>query len=114
MPKKNRLTESVIQASVVNYARENLFLARKYVNENRRAAPDYIFFKDSRTAFIEFKKTGESATPAQQREHKKLKAVGYPVLVCDDIEIGKAYLDTCILCDFDEKKLSLFVEQHNA
>ena len=106
--------ESKIQESVIKYARSQGFLCRKYVNEGRRSAPDYILFKDGRVLFIEFKATGKSATVAQKREHRKLERVGHYVFVCDDITKGKTFIDEAMFWNFSTLILRNYVKENNA
>lgn len=71
--------------------------APKYKTPSRRSAPDRIVMLPRPvrpfTAFCELKRPGECATPAQRREHRKLRRLGYSVLVLDTLEKCDAYCD---------------------
>lgn len=66
----------------------------------RRGAPDrcvmlpvcYAWRMPSRTVWVETKRPGEVPEPHQEREHKRMRAMGQTVLVLDSIEaINEAF-----------------------
>jgi hypothetical protein len=58
----------------------------KYASPGRRSAPDRIFAKFGRVFFVEFKAPGKDATDLQKEYHKKMRAAGLTVYVCDSVE----------------------------
>jgi len=88
------MLEKQIEAAVVEYARTKGFLAHKFTSPNRAAVPDRLLIHPSGTVFfIEFKRAGKVPTPAQAREHGRLRAHNVAVYVVDDIVEGKALID---------------------
>lgn len=56
--------------------------------------PDRLNMHDFGTVvFIEYKRLGEEASELQKIEHEKLRARGFTVYVCDNVEDAKAILD---------------------
>jgi len=43
--------------------------------------------------FVEYKRTGESATPSQAREHARLRVLGFQVDVVDNVEDARRVID---------------------
>ncbi len=59
----------------------------------RRSWPDkFYFFPEARLLFVEYKRPGEEAEPDQAAVHRKLRRLGFQVLVIDDAEDAKAKL----------------------
>lgn len=86
--------ESKIEKKVCEYAEARGIMQRKFVTPARRSAPDRIFFPGNGLCFfIEFKRRGERPTSNQEREHLKLRNLGYLVEVVDNIEQGKKVID---------------------
>lgn len=91
--KKKKLLEKQIEDRVCRYAAGLGWRAMKFVSPNYRSVPDRIFFKASaRAFFIEFKREGEVPTPKQKLEIDRLKAEGFDVFVCDDVDFGKTII----------------------
>ena len=90
--------EAKIQKGVVEWARKEykgVLLVRK--NQAGRYGtggwPDYEFnVIGGHTFFIEFKAPGEKPTPLQLQRHKELRDLEFPVLVCDNVEVGRAWV----------------------
>jgi len=89
MVKRTYIAEGVIQKKVTDFAKKNGCVCRKYANESRRNAPDYIIFFNSRVIMIEFKATGKKPTKGQLREGRIYSMVGIQVFYVDDIDEGK-------------------------
>lgn len=90
-------SESYIEGKVCKYAESLGVEQRKFVTPNRRSAPDRIFFAmGGCTLFIEFKKKGGKTTSGQDREISRLKALGFPVHVVDNIEDGKQVISNWV------------------
>lgn len=86
------MLEKYVQKSVVSFARRHGVLAHKFSSEARRNVPDYVFLYDGRTYFVEFKANGKTSRAGQIREHKILRAAGFPVDVCDDKVFGRSLI----------------------
>ena len=80
------MLERDIQKKCVAYARKNGWWARKFVAQGRRSVPDYIFAKNRKVLFIEFKAPGGKVTELQAEEHKVMRAAGLHVYVVDNFE----------------------------
>lgn len=87
------MLEKKIESAVRQYALTLGFLVYKFTSPARAAVPDRLFIYQGKHFFIEFKATGKKPTPAQEREHAKLRAGGATVFVVDDIDKGKFILD---------------------
>ena len=83
------MLERDVQSRVVTFARRREVQAHKFSSEARRNVPDYVFFYDGRTYFIEFKATGKKARAGQMKEIKKLRDAGFQVDVVDDPDDGR-------------------------
>ena len=90
------MLERDVQEKVVTRARRLGVLAHKFSSEARRNVPDYLFFYEGRTFFIEFKATGKEARKGQLKEIKKFRAAGFPVDVVDDPIDGNRLIDMFI------------------
>jgi hypothetical protein len=80
------MLERDVQSKSVKAAKKLGWWASKFVAQGRRSAPDYIFAKNGRVFFCEFKRTGEDATELQKAEHEKMRAAGLTVYVTDYVE----------------------------
>lgn len=89
------MLEKQIEAKVCDYAKERGLLVYKFTSPNRMAVPDRMFVRpDGKIFFIEFKREGQKPTPAQDREHERLRGHGVQVFVVDDVKIGQWVIDT--------------------
>ena len=89
------MLEKQIEASVCDYAKNCGLLVYKFTSPNRMAVPDRMFVRpDGKIFFIEFKREGQKPTPAQDREHERLRGHGVQVFVVDDVKIGQWVIDT--------------------
>jgi hypothetical protein len=87
--------EKQIEAKVCDYAKNCGLLVYKFTSPNRMAVPDRMFVRpDGKIFFIEFKREGQKPTPAQDREHERLRGHGVQVFVVDDVKIGQWVIDT--------------------
>ena len=88
------MLEKQIEKKVCDYAKALGVLVYKFTSPARAAVPDRLFIvPHSHVFFIEFKRTGEKATPTQAREHARLKDVGIRVYVVDDVSHGYNVVD---------------------
>lgn len=94
MVAKKPLLEKDIERAVCEYARSKGVMALKFNSMNRAAVPDRLFIAKGGTMwFCEMKRPGAVPTPAQEREHARLRALDVRVYVIDDIERGKFMVD---------------------
>ena len=92
------MLEKQIEAKVCEYAKTKNVLAYKFTSPARAAVPDRLFvMPDGRMFFCEFKREGLKPTPAQEREHTKLRQHKVNVFVVDNVEQGKAMIDLMVM-----------------
>lgn len=88
------MLEAQIEKRVCDYAKECGMLVYKFTSPARAAVPDRMMITPTgRIFFVEFKRSGQKPTPAQDREHTRLRGHNVAVYVVDDIEHGKRYID---------------------
>jgi hypothetical protein len=91
------MLEKQIEKRVCDHAKELGYLVYKFTSPQRMAVPDRMFINPhGMVFFIEFKRSGESPTPAQAREHERLQAQGVNVFVIDDVVKGKLVIDLMV------------------
>lgn len=91
---KNDPLEKDIEAKVCQYARDRDLLVYKFTSPQRAAVPDRLFIRpDGLVFFVEFKRGGKTATPAQHREHQRLIGHCVPVYVVDSVVGGRLVID---------------------
>ena len=94
---KNPLEQN-IEAAVCHYAREKGCLAIKFSSPGRAAVPDRLFIAPGgRMWFCEMKRGGAVPTPAQLREHLRLREYGVTVFVVDNVADGKVMIDLMVM-----------------
>ena len=91
------MLERNIQKAVVKRARLNGWYAKKFTSPASRSVPDYLFLKNGFVFWIEFKPTDGEPTEVQEEEHKKIRAKGGIVLVCDGVELGYRMLNDMLI-----------------
>jgi hypothetical protein len=90
--------EKQIEAQVCAYARNKGVLAYKFTSPARAAVPDRMFIRqDGLVWFCEFKREGQKPTPAQEREHDKLRQHKVNVFVIDNVSEGKTMIDVMVM-----------------
>jgi len=90
--------EKEIETRVCEYARGKGVLAYKFTSPARAAVPDRLFIApDGRVWFCEFKREGQKPTPAQDREHTRLRQQKVNVFVIDNVIEGKAMIDLMVM-----------------
>ena len=68
-------------------------VAHKFVSPARRSVPDRIVTLPGRgSVFVELKAVGCKPTPAQQREHERIRAAGGTVHVLDSYAAVAAFV----------------------
>ena len=91
------MIEKHIEARVCDYAKQRGLLVYKFTSPARAAVPDRLFIlPGGRMFFCEFKREGQKPTPAQEREHKRLRAYDVPVFVIDNVDDGLRMVDTML------------------
>ncbi len=91
------MLEKDIEAKVCEYAKQQNVLVYKFTSPNRMAVPDRLFIRpDGHVWFCEFKREGQKPTPAQEREHHRLRQHKVSVFVIDNVEEGKTMIDTMV------------------
>jgi hypothetical protein len=92
------MLEKQIEAKVCDYAKEYGVLVYKFTSPARMAVPDRLFVAPGgKVWFCEFKREGQKPTPAQAREHERLRAQGATVYVIDNVAEGRQMVMTEIL-----------------
>ncbi len=85
-----KMLEKQIEEKVGTYAKEQGFLVYKFTSPQRSAVPDRLYINPrGDMSFLEFKRWGQVPTPAQAREHERLRNQGVKVFVVDSVEQGK-------------------------
>lgn len=88
------MLEKKIEKTVCDYAKSKGFLAYKFTSPARAAVPDRLMISPmGKVFFVEFKAEGKKATPAQLREHDRLRTNRVEVFVVDNVTQGKGVVD---------------------
>ena len=86
------MLEKTIEAALVKRVVALGGLCEKFVSPGRRSVPDrLVSLPGGRIVFVELKAPGKKPTPLQERDHAKRRALGFEVLVIDDIEVARAF-----------------------
>lgn len=97
-----RLLEKDIQGPCVKKARASGWWARKFsAAPGRTSVPDYIFARDGRVFFVEFKAPGKKPTPKQVEEHARMREAGLSVYVCDSLALFDRILSDVKVSDVE-------------
>ena len=92
------MLEKEIEAKVCDYAKTKNVLVYKFTSPNRMAVPDRQFIRpDGRIWFCEIKRECQKPTPAQEREHHRLRQHKVSVFVIDNVDEGKAMVDMMVM-----------------
>ncbi len=87
------MLEKQIETKVCDYAKECGVGVYKFTSPARAAVPDRMFIYKGRVFFIEFKREGQKPTPAQEREHNRMRQHQINVFVVDNVEQGKSTIN---------------------
>jgi len=88
------MLERDIEKKVCDYAKDRGILTYKFTSPSRAAVPDRLFIGPTgHMWFVEFKQEGKKPTPAQEREHRRLREKMVEVWVIDSAESGKLMID---------------------
>jgi len=91
------MLEKQIERKVCDHAKAQGMLVYKFSSPNKSAVPDRLFVTRVGTIFfIEFKRGGEEPTPAQKREHERLRGNNAMVYVVDNVDTGKFVIDLMV------------------
>jgi len=86
--------EKVIEEKVNEYAKAKGVAVYKFTSPARAAVPDRLYINAKGFIwFCEFKRKGKLPTPAQQREHERLRLRNVAVYVIDNVDDGKRMVD---------------------
>ena len=88
------MLEKQIEAKVCDYAKKFGVGVYKFTSPARAAVPDRMFMYKGRVFFIEFKREGQKPTPAQEREHNRMRQHQINVFVVDNVEQGEIVIAT--------------------
>ena len=90
----SRLLEKQIEEKVNTYAKEQGYLVYKFTSPQRAAVPDRLYINPRGFMFfVEMKRSGQVPTPAQAREHERLRNQGVMVFVIDNVAAGLRMVD---------------------
>lgn len=87
------MKEALIEADGVKYAKDRKWLVWKWSSPGNRGVHDRLHMKNGCTFSIEYKTTGQKATPLQYETAKKLKRVGIPCRCCDNVQDAREFID---------------------
>ena len=87
--------ESTIERNVCKYAREQGYLALKFVSPGQRGVPDRIFINElGKVMFVEFKTEKGVVSPLQQMWINRLRKQHKLVYIIRSVESGRTLVDT--------------------
>ena len=92
------MKESTIEKHFVAKVKALGGVAYKFTSPARAAVPDRMFIRqDGIVWFCEFKAAGKKPTPAQEREHTRLREHKVNVFVIDNVIEGKTMIDVMVM-----------------
>lgn len=85
--KKDETSEKVFERELSKFVEESGGMAVKLLSQFLRGLPDRMYLLHGGVVvFVEFKSTGKRPTKIQEYIHKRIQALGFPVLVVDSVE----------------------------
>jgi hypothetical protein len=97
------MLEKQIEAKGNEHAKTRGVASYKFTSPGRAAVPDRLMLAEipeflraliaQYIRFIEYKRKGQKPTPAQSREHARLRAMGFTVDVIDNIPDAVRVID---------------------
>lgn len=85
--KENETSEKVFERELSKFVEEREGMAVKLLSQFIKGLPDRMFLLHGGiVVFVEFKSTGKKPTRIQSYIHKRIRALGFPVLVVDSVE----------------------------
>lgn len=95
------MKEKLIERDGVKYAQDRGWIVYKWSSPGQRGVHDRLHFKRGIVFTIEYKTTGQKATPKQRAEAVKLKLAEIPCRCCDNVQDARAFID--IMTEVAEK-----------
>lgn len=81
------MLEKEIEAYLVARVKAAGGIAFKFTSPGRRSVPDrLVVLPNAKILFVECKRPGAKPTEAQEREHARIRALGFVVVVMDTKE----------------------------
>ena len=85
--KKDETSEKVFERELSKFVEEREGMAVKLLSQFIKGLPDRMYLLHGGiVVFVEFKSTGKKPTKIQSYIHKRIRALGFPVLVVDSVE----------------------------
>lgn len=79
------IRETDIENHLIKEIKKAGGIAYKFISPGKHAVPDrLVLLPGGRVLFVECKAPGQKPTPAQLREHTKMRALGFEVVVLDN------------------------------
>ena len=87
MEKRGNMREKDVEQALVQAVKKIGGICPKFVSPGTNGMPDRIaLLPGGRMGFIEVKAPKQKPRPLQERQHQRLRALGFPVFVLDDPE----------------------------
>ena len=87
------MDEKTVERELVKRVKEEGGIAYKFSSPGRRSVPDRLcLLPGGKILFVECKAPGKKPTKLQAREHERLRALGFEVVVVDGVETVKELL----------------------
>ena len=87
------MDEKTVERELVKRVKEEGGIAYKFTSPNRRSVPDRLcLLPGGNILFVECKAPGKKPTKLQAREHERLRAMGFEVVVVDDKKDANALI----------------------
>lgn len=84
------IRESTIENNLVKKVKAAGGIAYKFTSPGRKAVPDrLVLLPGGRVVFVECKAPGEAPRPDQLREHNRLRALGFSVVLLDSKDLSE-------------------------
>ena len=81
------MDEKTVERELVKRVKEEGGIAYKFSSPGRRSVPDRLcLFPGGKILFVECKAPGKKPTKLQAREHERLRAMGFEVVIVDNKE----------------------------
>ncbi len=87
------MKEKLIEADGTKYAQDRGWLVYKWAALGQHGILDRLHFKKGIAFALEYKATGQKATPKQRAEALKLKLADIPCRCCDNVQDARAFID---------------------